>query len=159
MKIKFGKYSIEIDRQNVKFPKNIDCPRCQGEGVVRDNDESFARGRVVTDACYHCANTGHVSGDRILGYMVEDLAMQVADKAWSEHIQPSAATEPDDYGFNWKLCAAERGLSQAEYKQEFLFDQIEVAIRRYESWTDIQVVKTWHAAEVKSGRAKFDWMK
>lgn len=156
MIVNFGDNQVIVDGTHVTFPSTISCPMCDGTGrqVADDRDQDLYFGERCTDACYHCGTTGIVDGHNIAQYMMEDLATQRARRAWSVYAANDCSND-----FDWRLVAAENGMTASDYSRSWIWGATDKALKDMSSMTDIQIVKTWHASEVKAGRARFDWMK
>ena len=85
-----------------------ECPRCDNGRVTYEED-----GRIVTDACYHCGNTGVLTDEQFAQDQLESLATRLAGTLAGED---AASDESDPDGFG--VYAAECGLTPHELQMQ-----------------------------------------
>lgn len=94
----------------------MDCSQCNGEGVETYEED----GRMVTDACYHCGNTGQVDEETDFLDRLKGVATTLAEE---EERQYRTWREDDPDGDGYDLCAAENGMSAGDYYRSNVWDR------------------------------------
>jgi len=94
-----------------------DCSQCQGTGRETYDED----GRTVTDACYHCGNTGKVDDDTAFN----DRLMSVADTlAYHQEVEHRRWVNSDSDGDGYDLGGYENGLMPHDYFRCNVWDRI-----------------------------------
>lgn len=92
------------------------CRRCNGEGYETYQED----GRMVRDACYHCATTGQVDSDTDFHDRLMSVASSLAHQQESEYRQ-WCDSDPDGDGYD--LHAAENMMRTSEYFLARVYDR------------------------------------
>lgn len=84
------------------------CRRCNGEGYETYEED----GRMITDSCYHCGETGEVDEDMDWHDRLMNVATTLAVQAETEYRMWRNA-DPEGEGYDF--CAAENGMTGWDY--------------------------------------------
>jgi hypothetical protein len=93
------------------------CSRCNGTGYEYYEDD----GRMQTDACYHCGNTGIVEDDVDFSDRLEHVATVMA---WKHVKQYKEYCDSNPEGEGFTFAAAENMMSAWDYEKVLVYDYI-----------------------------------
>jgi hypothetical protein len=94
------------------------CNRCDGGSYMLDGEEN---------TCYHCEGTGRISEATAQADQRYALVEQLAAEQVSEQ-RRARNNNPD--GEDWAFCAAENMMSEYDYTQSRIMDQVHVLLEK-----------------------------
>jgi hypothetical protein len=90
--------------------ESIQCPKCNGTG--REQFQEHDGGPWVSDACYHCGNTGYIDYEQARANHVMAMCEYLG---WEQEEKVRESRNRDEHGEGYDFGAAENRMDANDY--------------------------------------------